>query len=172
MKKQNSRIGILLIIIAIIVVIIVYVVSLGTVNSGFKEFKDNKEQAKIRHKKLVELIQKKEALKIKLDKKFKRIYFSVRVGLVLIWFTSLSIFYFLGFIKNIGDGLNYSEASILILIVFNFLTFGTLTNLENYLSLVKTKTENWIYGKYIDIDVEIESDKSEEKAFAKELNPY
>jgi hypothetical protein len=176
MRKKNSDIATFLIVLLVIVVIIIFVVSLGSVNPSDigkipQAFKDSKEEAKRRHQKLVELIKKQEALKIKLNKKFKRIYFFVRVGLVILWLTALYICYFLGLIKTLGDALNYSEASILILIVFNFLTFGTLTNLENYLHLVKTKTENWIYGKYLTIENKIETNKSELTVLAKKIEP-
>lgn len=136
----------------IIVLLILFVASLGKFNPSDigkipVEYKDEKEFAKRKHKRLSELIAKQETLKIKLDKKFKQIYFSVRIGMVLLWLGVLSIFYLLGVINNLSDALNYSEASILILFALNFITFGTITDLKFFVAIIKIKTENWVYGK-------------------------
>lgn len=175
MKKKNSDTTTIFIVFLVIAIIIIFVASLGSINPSDigkvpQAFKDSKEEAKKRHKRLVELLEKQEALKTKLNKRFIRIYFFVRVGLIMIWFAVLYAFYFLGFIQNLGDFLNYSEASILTLIAFNFLTFGTLTDLENYLTLMRTKIENWIYGKHITIGDKIESNKSELTELTKQID--
>ena len=174
MSRNKSSIPTILIVIIVIIILLLFVASLGTIDPGSiskipDEYKDTKEEAKRRHKKLGELIEKQTALKIKLDKKFKRIYFFVRLGLVLLWFGILSIFYFFDQIKNVGDVLNFSQASILILLVLNFLTFGTITNLKNFIDIIKTETENWIYGKYITIEQRIEINKKELSVLEEEI---
>lgn len=174
-KKDKLPVSlIVIIVIVIIIVFIVFIISLGNVgaNNSQKlpdECKDTKAQARQRHAKLKILIERQVALKIKLDKTFVRIYFAVRTGLVIIWFGILFTFYYFGLVNNLGDFLNYSEASILTLIVLNFLTFGNVTNLKNYINLIKIKTENFIYGKYIDIHKKIELNKDEEERLRKEL---
>jgi len=107
----------------------------------------------------LKMLGEKLVLKEKLASKFKRIHFFVRFSLVLIWFGVLSGFYFFGLIGSLCEALNYSEASILLIIVINFLTFGTISNLNNYIDLIKVKTENWVYGKYIDLDSKIDSNR-------------
>lgn len=154
------------VVIIIIIILIIFLVSLGSIGSNNivslpVEFKDTKEEAKRKHKRLLLHIEKQLALKERLAKKFKRIYFCVRLGLVIIWSSLLSVFYFVGLVHSLSDALNYSEASILFIFVLNFLTFGTITNLKNYLDLIKTKTENWVYGKYVDLDIKIEMNKNE-----------
>lgn len=174
MNKKESDISTALIIVIVIFILIIYLASLGLINPTEaskipEEFKDTKEEAKRKHKRLSEHIKKHEALKIKLYKKFKWIYFFVRLGLLAIWFAMLSIFLFNGFINNLGDALSYSEASILILVALNFLTFGTITNLNNYIDLIKTKTENLVFGKYISIEVKVQLHKEQLALLEKEI---
>ena len=169
MTKKDNNIptwAIILIVIIVIIIVVVFVISLGTVNAGNvakipKEFKDTKEEAKRQHDRLKGLVEKQVNLRTKLEKRFRRIYFSIRVGFVIIWFALLTGLFFLGLIKNLGDALNYSEALILLLITFNFLTFGTITKLETFIELLKLRVENWVYGKYVNINEKIELNKSE-----------
>ncbi len=154
------------IVILFIIILLIFLATLGSVGSQSipnlpEEFKDSREEAKRKHKRLSDHIEKQIALHAKLLKKFKNIYFFVRLGLVLIWISLLSVFYFLGFINSLGDAMNYSEASVLLIAVLNFLTFGSITNLKNYLDTIKIKTENWVYGKYADINYKIETNKKE-----------
>ena len=78
MSKSKNDIPVALIVIIVIVILIIYLASLGSINPsnlGFpQEYKDDKAEAKRRHKKLTEHIAKQEALKEKLDKIFKRIF--------------------------------------------------------------------------------------------------
>jgi hypothetical protein len=174
MRKNKFEIPTIVIVLIILFVLILFIASLGYLSPKEigklpNEFKDTKEEAKRKHKRLAEHIEKQEVLKEKLDRKFKRTYFLVRLGLMILWFAVLSVFCFLGFINNLGDVLNCSETSILILIVLNFLTFGTITNLKNYIDLIKTKTENWIFGKYVTINDKIEANKIELNKLSSDL---
>lgn len=162
-KKESNNFWI---IVLIIVLFLLYLASLGTISSDQirktpKAFRDEQEEAKRKHKKLVELIEKQKALKKKLTRKFKRIYAGVRIGLVLIWGGIMATLVAFGLIKNLGDFLNYTEVSVLVVLTFNFLTFGSLKNFRDYIVMLKTRTENWVYGKYVDIDLRIESAEKE-----------
>lgn len=174
MSERKSGIPTFVIVIIVIILLLLFLSSLGTIDpadlSKFPdEYKDSKEDAKRKHKRLKDFIDRQEALKIKLERKFKRTYFFIRLGLVLLWFSVLAIFYFCNQIKNVGDILNFSQISILILLVLNFLTFGTITNLKNFIDIIKTETENWIYGKYISIEQQIELKKNELALLEKEI---
>ncbi len=174
MRNKKSGFPTILIVLLLIFILIVFVASLGNANPENigkipDEFKDSKEEARLRHKRLVELIKKQETLRKKLLKKFKNIYFLVRVGLVLLWIGLMFSLYISGIIENLGDALNYSEASILILIALNFITFGTITDLKNFIEIIKIRTENWVYGKYINIDMKIEGNKEELTILEKEI---
>lgn len=174
MNKKDNKIPTWVIVIIVIIVIVVFIASLGTLNAGTvgkfpEEFKDSKEEAKRKHKRLTDLIEKQVGLKAKLEKRFRRTYFFVRLSFILLWGAAIAGLYVLGLIKGIGDILNYSEASILLLIALNFLVFGRITNLENYVDLIKTRTENWVYGKYIKIDDNIEINKNELEKIVKEI---
>lgn len=175
MSKSNNNITEkTLIVILIIILIIVFVITLGKLDVGKTqlvpdEFKDDKEEAKRKHKRLSELLVKQEQLKIKLTKTFKRMYFAVRILFVLLWGGILYTLYKFGLIKDLGDILNYSEAGILICLVLNYLTFGTISNLNNFVNLIRTKLENWIWGKYFALDSKIDSNKTELEILEKSL---
>ena len=159
MTKKRGDDNWILIVLFLLFLLIIYVASLGKVDVGtnlsFDEFKENKEQAKHRHDKLKALLEKKEALKTKLTKRFNRIYLAVRFCFVVLWGLYLFGLYRIGWVQNLEDAINYSEAAILVWLAFNFLTFGNLSNLNNFLNLIKMKLQNWIWGKYIDIDESI-----------------
>lgn len=174
MSKKDNNIPIWAIVIIVITIIIVFVLSLGTINAGNvgkipKEFKDTKEEARRKHDRLKGLIDKQENLRMRLERRFRVIYFSVRLGFVFIWFALLTGLYFLGLLKNLGDALNYSEVLILILITLNFLTFGTITKLETFVEVLKIRIENWVYGKYVNINDKIELNKSELNKLIQEI---
>jgi len=172
-KKKNDRFLTFLLVLFIIVLIIIFVASLGQVNisdtvSSPKEFKDTKEQAQRRHDKLKVLIEKQIALKEKLTKRFRRIYFAVRLSFIALWGGYIFVLIKLHWIQNLGDALNYSEAAILVCVALNFLTFGNLSNLNSFLGLIKLKLENWIWGKHINISESIEENKTELKMLKNE----
>jgi hypothetical protein len=166
MEKKNDIIPTWLIVIIVIILLVLFLASLGFFNPRDipkvpKEYKDSKEEAVKRHQELEDQLKNKEDLKNKLERKFKRAYFIIRFVLISFWFVILGILYYFGLINNLSDALNYSELLIILLVVINFLTFGTLSNLEKFIDLIKIKTENWIYGKNIKLNSEIEQLKSE-----------
>ena len=149
----------------ILILIIAFIASLGKLNIGEKgiiteEFRDNKEQAKRRHDKLKVLIEKQEETKKRLSKLFDRFYLFIRLLFVSFWLTILFTLYHFNFLKDLSDLIDYSEAILLIFLTFNFLTFGTISNLNSFVSLIKTKLENWIWRKHINIDKKIEDNKT------------
>ena len=147
-------------------IIIIYIVTLGNVNigNGIKfpsEFKDSKEEAERKHKRLKALVDKQEAIKRKLNKRFKLVYFFVRLVFIGLWAVLIILLSVFGVVTSLSDILDWSEALLLVLLVANFLTFGTLTNLENFIDILKNKIENWIYGKHVKIDEKIDINKQE-----------
>jgi hypothetical protein len=173
-KGLYVPIWIIAVVVIIVIIIIAFVFSLGSLktedfNQLPEEFKDSKEEAKRKHERLRLLLEKQEKLKTKLDKWFKIIYFFVRLILVVFWFLIIGTLYYFNFIHNLGDLLNFSEALILICITINFLTFGTISNLKSFIDLIKTRIENWVYGKNITIDQKIEINKNELIKLKKEI---
>ena len=146
-------------IIILIFLIILLVLGLNPIKA--EEYTESREDAIRRHKKLTDLIAKKEALKIKLEKLFKRIYFFVRLIMIMFWFAALYVLYKIGLIKELGDALNYSEAFILVIVAIYFIIFGNISSLENFLENIKRKTENWVYGKHITLEERLEINKKE-----------
>jgi amino acid permease len=149
-----------IVVVIVLVVIIIFVASFGTLDVEKqlpKEFNDSKEEALKKHKALLAELEKKKSLKKKLDRRFKAAYLMVRIMIVAICVVSMSFSGYVFGAKTIGDFLNYYEASIIILFAINFIAFGTITNLQNFINLLRTKVENWVWTKYINLPIEIDS---------------
>lgn len=163
-KSYNS----FLIVLVIVIVIIIYVASLGQVEVTLeKSTKENDEEnnslnkLQLRHKKLKELIQKKEQLNIKLNKKFNRIYFGVRFVLASLFTGYNLILYFVFKITKLGDLLNWNQLVLIIMALFSFIAFGTLTNVKEFVQNIKMRLELRTYNKYRDITEQLENHKEE-----------
>tara|TARA_R110000868_G_scaffold305666_1_gene566709 strand:+ start:627 stop:1205 length:579 start_codon:yes stop_codon:yes gene_type:complete len=157
---------IVFIVVFLFIALIVYIGSFGNVDLGVegslpKEFKEDRNKAQERHNKLFQLIEKQIEVRTLLERRFKVIYFGVRTLFVLLWIGLLFGGYFLGYIKDLEDILNYSEAILLIAFVLNFLCFGSLTNLQLTLQHIKNRLENWVYGKHISIQDQINKNQLE-----------
>ncbi|GAA0873995.1 hypothetical protein GCM10009118_04030 [Wandonia haliotis] len=162
--KKNWEENVLIIALVIIVIILIYLVTVGKVNLTSKidnEKDESIDLARHRHAKLKAHLDKQESLKTKLQKLFKRIYFVIRVLIIAGW--SVGVFTLIKFnlIKDIGDFLDYSQLLLIALLVIHFLTFGTISNLKSFLDNIKGRLENRIWGKYINIDEKIKSNKKE-----------
>lgn len=167
MNKGKPTINTWLIILIIVVILLVYILTLGQVGGDSlkvaDELSESRAKAKHRHKRLEELISKQIELKTKLERKFKRVYFGVRMTLVLIWVGIAASLHALNILQSVDDFLSYSEFSVLILITLHFVTFGSLRNVNEFIDSIKRRTENWVYGKYVDVDSKIESNKKEQE---------
>jgi p-aminobenzoyl-glutamate transporter AbgT len=160
-NKQSSHWWVWLVVVAIVlVVIIIFVASLGTIDVESQlpqEFKDSKDEALKKHKALLAELDKKKALKEKLTRRFKYSYLTVRIFLVII--CSVSIYY-LGYLlgaQTLSDFLNYYEASIIVLFAMNFIAFGTIANFHDFIQVLRTKVENWVWIKNVNLPKEIDS---------------
>lgn len=156
----------ILAIVFLIVVIVVYLLSLGTVNISKEqnlpeELNDPKEVAAKKHKALLLVIDQKIQLKRKLEFKFKVVYTCVRIALVSLWMIPIVVFYNRGKITSMDDLLNYSEMMLIIAFTINFLTFGSLASLNEFLNSIKTKVENWVWSSNLSLTIEIEDVKNQ-----------
>ena len=171
---KNLKDSDLFIILVIIAIVVVYLISVGTLdisknkklpnelNDSLKEAEKKQKQiekAKQEQRKLQKRIKQQEEQQKRLDKRFKRIFFLVRFSFVVLWGVILFVLYLIGFNTSLEDSLNISELIILILITLHFLTFGTITNLEKYIKLIRIRIKNWIYRKYAKLNQEIELNK-------------
>lgn len=163
--NKNSNLGWKIAIVGlIIIIIIVFVLSFG--KWGFEknntipdEFSDSKEEARRKHREITEQLSRDEALNNKLIKIYKRMYFSIRVVFVLLWASILFFLHTIHWVQNLGDILNYSEAMILICLVLNFLSFGTIANLKDFSISIRIKLENWIWRNNRDLESKIKNNK-------------
>jgi hypothetical protein len=166
--KEEKEINIVLAILIIVIVILVFVASFGqvdvTLSSPSKKrvlpkYDLNKLQS--RHKKLKALIEKKEALNIKLNKKFKRIYFGVRLVLASIYVGYNALLYFAFEITNLGDLLNWNQFALVVIALFSFIAFGTFANVKDFITTIKMRLESKTYDKYVDITEQLKNHKKE-----------
>lgn len=151
-KKIDNTKLILIIAIIVVVIIAVYIISVGQVNLSNgnplpAEFKDSKEEAKRKHNLLKLEIQSDEILYNKLQRRFRRIYFLVRLCFVVLWFGLLFILWKLNLVKDVSTAIDYSQAILILFLIFNFLTFGSITNLDAFLRTIRIKLENWEWRK-------------------------
>jgi Na+/H+ antiporter NhaC len=165
----------LVIAIIIIVVIIIFIISLGSSDKSqsstedYESTEDKKRKAEDRHRKLVELIKKKKDLKLKLDKKFSRIYLTVRI-LIVIMITSYNLLLWkFRLINSIGDFVDYNEVVLLAFGIVLFLVSREFKGVNEMISYFKNSIENIVYGKYVSIKTDIEKNESELKATSTEI---
>jgi hypothetical protein len=153
----------------LIVAIVVYIASLGRLNvtshdgAKRKELNDDKEKTRARHRKLLSLIQQKRNLADKLRRRFKLAYFFVRIGLVGIFVVYDVALYRFFKIKTLGEILNWNEAALIVVALSSFVTFGSFANVRGFVDGCKIRLENIVYGKYVDIEDQIDEHKQEDK---------
>lgn len=168
MSKEENSFGFWEILI-IVVIIIIFIVSFGQMDialekeSTDKEEKerDNLTRLQARHKKLKELIKKKEELYLKLNKKFKRIYFGVRFVLASLYVGYNASLYFVFKITTLADLLNWNQFALIVIALFSFIAFGTLANVQDFINNIKMRLESRTYDKYVDITEQLEVHKNE-----------
>lgn len=153
---------------ALIVVVMIgaFIGSLGNVDLGKKgvlpdEFKADRKKAKLKHDAAEELLTNQEELKKRLDRRFRWIYLAVRVLFVGMWLSLLWLGCRLGYVSDLEDALNFSQASLLIVFTLSFLAFGSITNLNKTLDHIKMRLENWIYGKSSNLNDLIAGNRSD-----------
>lgn len=126
-----------------------------------EEFKESKEEAQKKHDALQLQIAEDETLCKKLQKRFNRIYFLARLLFVVLWAGLIFILWKCKLIKDVSTAIDYSQAILIIFLIFNFLTFGSITNLNAFLRSIKNKIENWIWRKNKDLVSQIAMNKQE-----------
>lgn len=141
-----------------LVVLLFGVIIFFLISSWFKNFKDSenyqekKSKAKSKYERYKQILQKKEKLRRKLNRIFTISYFFTRVLIFSVWGGIIYGLYHFNYIKDINDFLTYSELTIMIIIAVNFLLFGTFKDASRFISEIRIQIENWVYGKYINLD--------------------
>jgi len=155
----------IVIIVLVIAIIALFIFSLGQYNptkiSKPEEFKESREDAKRKHAWYKEIVKNQKKLKDQLDKRFEIIYFGVRFGLVLLWAGIIFALYSLGLIVGVMGIITYTSGLAAFAVVTNFLTSGTYYDLKDFAEEIKVKTENWVYGKYLNLEKKIERKQQE-----------
>lgn len=157
---NKTGFGTIIVILFITILIIVFVLSLGKVNtievSPVKAFNAEKEEAQRKFKQFQKILRSQKKLKKELDKKFKRIYFSVRIIVLILWALIISAFYYFGWATSILEIVGIASLPLWFVKMANYLASGTSLNLEDFIKITEMKTKNWIYGEYINLDQIIE----------------
>ncbi|WP_339810360.1 hypothetical protein [uncultured Imperialibacter sp.] len=158
--------GWVLIVFGVVLVILIFVGSLGMFDASTKdilppEFTDSKEEALKKNVALKEEIDKLTLLKERLDRRFRIVYFFVRIALVIV--TSISIYFESVLLRaqTLEDFLNFYEFSIIILFAMNFIAFGTIANFNDFIHLLKAKIENWVWRRNLDLPKQIKNKETE-----------
>lgn len=173
MKARKLSIWNILIVLILIALVVIWIMSLGQVSSDEiarpNEFKENREQAKRKHKRYKTKLRSQKKLKAQLDEKYKLIYFGMRLGLFFLWVGTMTGLYFLGLIAGLGGVVAYTASISGCVIGANYLSTGTYYDLKELAEIVKIRTENWVYGKYLDLDEKIEYSQDKVEQLEKTL---
>lgn len=163
MVEKKFNIWHIVVLLVIVVLVIFYIVSWGKIDServpGPKEFKEDRKEAKKRYNWYKKLLQSKKKLKAHLDRKFRRIHLGVRAGIILLWAGVMYGLFALGLIVSLTGVVGYTAFITGLIIGTTYLTSGTYYDLKDMANFIKIRTENWIYGKYLDLDERIESNE-------------
>jgi hypothetical protein len=156
-----------------IVIFLIYICSLGNWNLLDKSddpLSEKKKKAELRRKKIIELIERKKILKESLERKFKWTYFAVRLVLAVIYLAScfFSFHFFKG--QSLDDFLNHVGAVSLVLVILHFIFYGSFSNFQMSIDLIKQLIENRIYQKYLNVSVKIEQHEKEAIELQDEIN--
>jgi Ca2+/Na+ antiporter len=161
MRARKFSIWNILIVLIVIALFVVWVMSLGQVSSNEisrpNEFKEDREQAKRKHKWYKIKLRGQKKLKEHLEKKLKLIYFGMRLGLFLLWGGIIIALYLVGLIASLIGVFGYTAGISGCIIGATYLSTGTYYDLKELADILKIRTENWVYGKYLDLDERIES---------------
>lgn len=150
--------GIILFIL-VIIVIVFYRLSGGKspkINKLKSTFKVNREELQQKHDFLVHRLNENLKLKAKLERLIRTAYFAFRHLIILIWGLLVLILHQEGYLNNLSDLLNYSNSVVIIILIGNYLLFGSLKSLHDFNELIKMRIETWIYSDYIHIHKDIE----------------
>jgi hypothetical protein len=164
-KRSNDYIWVGVVLL-LLIIFVVFLISLGRIEGKYHnplpdEFKDSRKAAIKRHKALSHELSKNRALKKSLDKRFATAYFFSRFLIVLI---SVIIIFTLGIYMgkdSLGGYLELYNTSILLVFVLNFLAFGTVANFRSFIKILRTRVENWIWSKYVDLPKEMKAIETE-----------
>ena len=144
-----------------VVIVFLFISSMGQYNptgiTKSEEFKDNREEAERKHQWFTEVLKNQEKLKTDLQLKFKWIYALVRAFILLVWSAFIYSMYTFGITTGIIGLVALSSLPLWFVIGANFFVTGTYRDLKDFIRVTEIKLENWVFGKYLDIDEKIYS---------------
>lgn len=168
MKKKY--LWIFIAVISVIIVFLIYVFTFGHVDiteEKKKQFclegeKENLSKLENRHQKLKLLIRRKEDLNRKLERRFRWIYFGVRLFLSSLYVGFNILLYNVFNITKLSEILNWNQLMILVISLFSFVAFGTFANAKEYVAKIKLWIELRTYSRYVNISEKLNEHKKDE----------
>ena len=161
----------------IVIVILIYIITFGKVNFSDKvEDKEERKEKrplsslKHRHKRLKDIIAKQGEVSKKLNKRFKFIYNSVKIVMVLLFLAVIVTLYFVFNVTNLGQLSTLIGALTMLMVMASFLAFGTLNGVSDFNNSIKMKLESSILSKCIAIEERLPIYKQEEKMLAEAIS--
>ncbi|OIQ24112.1 hypothetical protein [Lacinutrix sp. MedPE-SW] len=183
--SENKGLTNLEIILIIVVIILVYVMTIGYVDlidrleekeerAEIKELEKNEEKIplsklKYRHTRIKDIISKNEAVNNKLNRRFKLIYNSVKVIMVLLFFGFVFTLYFGFGVTDLGQLLTWLGGVTILLGLASFIAFGTLNGVSDFINSIKMKLESSIRSKCLSIEEKLPIYREEEKMLAEAI---
>lgn len=158
-KNTETKLWVKALVVVVIILLIPFAIKL--LKASWLEFKESYKKAQKRHEELEDRIENNQALKEKLERKFKNLYFLVRFSLVVLWASVIGALYYWGYVQNLEDVLNYSEALILAWCTVNFLFYGSFSNIKGAINSIRIRLENRVWRKHLDLEDKIKQDKAE-----------
>lgn len=174
-KESDTSVNTFIWAIIIIVIVIAFILTLGAFyktesnDNKFESIEDKIKKAKEKHKRLEEHLKKKKELKIKLEKKFFRIYLTIRILIISIMVSYNFIFWKMNLVNSVGDFVDINEVVVLIFGLMIFLVSREFKGLDEMISYTKNLIENKVYGKYVTLDDRIICDETELKKIGSEI---
>lgn len=173
-KKEKGVLTWVFIGLLLVIAIVAYLISIGKINfvsSPNSKHDDDKDEFKKslserisllnhRYEKVQKILTKKRDLKEKLNRVCNNIFLWVRISLVLLLIgVGIVIHALTG--ASFKDVVDYIQIFVLLICFLGFVRYGNPINILSIWSHVTKKLTLYVYGRYINLDLQIESHGSE-----------
>lgn len=121
-----------------------------------KEFKEDRDKARRRYQAFKQILSSKKRLAMDLDWQFNVIYFFARLGLLIVWGLPLLLLFILGVVATMSSLVIYLTLTSILFALLFFLIMGKPFDLSDFNEVLKIRIKNWVYGRYLHLEEDIE----------------
>lgn len=164
------------VLLAISIIVIIIALLLTIYNSHFKaalrleSLKKSYDQVREENRQYKIRLNRNQALKRKYNQEFYQVYFIVRLILLSLYIVSI-YFISLFFTGDLFDSLLKSAGLLTFAVAsLGFLLIGSISAYLRFLENIKAYTENFLYSRHKDIQLEIEDDEANIHRTEQEMN--